>query len=717
MSVTVPLRRNRSTRLLGTPTEALSLAIRGGEHDGCVIRIRAAKCTVGSAPGCTLRLRSPGVSPLACWILRGPGGTVVRRRASDLQLNGRGFRDAPLSPGDRLRIGPVELEILGCPVAPREAFFASPLPEFDPPSTRLEQEACESGEATARLREQLAQLQSELDAQRRQAATAGNASAQMTITMDQIRQAQDEQANLLRERDELQSEHKTLRTSFADLTKQLHEAQTAQQQLDETGGQVEQLQALSQAQQARLEELERQLVEARSQEAGSRGQETGDRSQEALRQLTGEREQLDTECEQLLAGQQELAALREQLELAQATFADERRQVVELAQAKEQLLNRQAEELSDRLERVAGRQSELDARQQELAEQESQLRARLAQLQDQQYELDERKAALDGQALQLAESHNRLEQSASEIPLEPVQAGEQVREEFSEPPVAAAEEAPAAQPHDSQNVESVLSRLVQAGLWRGGKDDAASPAQAESSPVEQPVSEVAAEQPVAELTRDSSYVQEVAESEEPAAAKPVWSERPAAAAAGNDESIESYMDRLLKRVRGESGGAPEKPATRYAPPTPAPQQAPAPLPEVKPVAAVEPVKAEDYIPRSQAPEQGVNLAAMRALANSAARSAIQTHAQHRGNKQAKGKLVGAAACVAVAGVAAVIALQGGSWTLAGGALLALLAAGYCGLDGLQHALGALKLGRPQGTAAKDIVAEETRAEESAEAHS
>jgi hypothetical protein len=38
---------------------------------------------------------------------------VVRRWAPDTLLNGHGFADAELVPGDRLRIGPVELEVLG----------------------------------------------------------------------------------------------------------------------------------------------------------------------------------------------------------------------------------------------------------------------------------------------------------------------------------------------------------------------------------------------------------------------------------------------------------------------------------------------------------------------------------------------------------------------------------------------------------------------------
>jgi predicted nucleic acid-binding Zn-ribbon protein len=90
----------------------LAFRIRGGDYDGRVVRIRAAKCTIGAAPDCTLRLSAAGVRPLHCVIFRGEAGSTVRRWSSDTQLNGRAFSDSLLMAGDRLQIGPVELEVL-----------------------------------------------------------------------------------------------------------------------------------------------------------------------------------------------------------------------------------------------------------------------------------------------------------------------------------------------------------------------------------------------------------------------------------------------------------------------------------------------------------------------------------------------------------------------------------------------------------------------------
>ena len=104
------------------PTAASSrCAVRGREHDGRLIRIRSAKCTIGSAPGCTLRLVAAGVAPLHLWVLRGKEGTIVRRLHGAVTLNGGEFAESALSPGDRLRLGTVGLEVVACnqPAPPR----------------------------------------------------------------------------------------------------------------------------------------------------------------------------------------------------------------------------------------------------------------------------------------------------------------------------------------------------------------------------------------------------------------------------------------------------------------------------------------------------------------------------------------------------------------------------------------------------------------------
>ena len=98
--------------LLDTGSGDLVFRVCGSSRHGQIVRLRSAKCTIGSARQCTLRLRARGVGPVHCLVLRGAGGTVVRRWSPDTRLNGRTFGDARLVPGDRLGIGTIELEVI-----------------------------------------------------------------------------------------------------------------------------------------------------------------------------------------------------------------------------------------------------------------------------------------------------------------------------------------------------------------------------------------------------------------------------------------------------------------------------------------------------------------------------------------------------------------------------------------------------------------------------
>jgi len=114
----VPIAWKRDARLVqGTPSGDLCLRIVGTARDGQMVRLAAPKCTIGSARGCTLRLHAAGVRPVQCVILRGARGTVARSWSGGTRLNGRSFVDAPLVAGDRLTIGPIELEVLSSTAA------------------------------------------------------------------------------------------------------------------------------------------------------------------------------------------------------------------------------------------------------------------------------------------------------------------------------------------------------------------------------------------------------------------------------------------------------------------------------------------------------------------------------------------------------------------------------------------------------------------------
>lgn len=136
--------KRSSSSVQGRPSGDLWLRVVGTSRADQVVRLSAPKCTIGSASGCTLRLRAAGVRPVECLILRGAQGTVVRACVAGTRLNGHGFRDALLAAGDRLKFGPIELEVLAGdgddsvqPGHESEAVAETPAPERSATMTQV----------------------------------------------------------------------------------------------------------------------------------------------------------------------------------------------------------------------------------------------------------------------------------------------------------------------------------------------------------------------------------------------------------------------------------------------------------------------------------------------------------------------------------------------------------------------------------------------------
>lgn len=102
-----------STTLAAAASSAWVLRLHGGTEDDQLIPIPIGKSSVGSGPRCSIRLAYPEVRPLHCLITHDDQRLRVRRWADNLLLNGAPFDEAKLSPGDRLMIGSVELEVVG----------------------------------------------------------------------------------------------------------------------------------------------------------------------------------------------------------------------------------------------------------------------------------------------------------------------------------------------------------------------------------------------------------------------------------------------------------------------------------------------------------------------------------------------------------------------------------------------------------------------------
>ena len=220
--------------------KGLLFRVRGGEHDGRRVRLLGARCTVGSAPDCSLRLVAPEIHPVHCLLIRGHRGTIVRSWSPDTHLNGRPFQDSWLREGDRLSIGPVEFELLaagsiedGLPV-PGMRLRTQPRPtrstrrrqpatptetdrrpaEIHPSTADAEQQFEQHLRQLLEQRQQSARLEEELEVQRAEfAAERRQWSEERQQVLDELdaREAclRSLYAEIERERESLASDHQT----------------------------------------------------------------------------------------------------------------------------------------------------------------------------------------------------------------------------------------------------------------------------------------------------------------------------------------------------------------------------------------------------------------------------------------------------------------------------------------------------------------------------
>jgi chromosome segregation ATPase len=388
-AVTIPLPARRRHRLLGTPPCELTLSVVTGEHQGRQIAIRAAKCTIGSAKGCTVRLVSTGISALHCWILRGSGGTIIRCRHPHTRLNGRPFRDAALMPGDRLQVGSVELEVQRCPLVPADwTVESADLPE----ATESPEVAYSAGPSA-----------SDFDARR-----AAQQLSELNDLVSRVSTERDALAQRLRTIEyEAASESDALKLAKENLELGLA---ASQQQLTELRGQVTaretEIESLRHAESRRVAEmqsrLEQALAERTALESSLRQEAAGFKEQSLSQQAECNR--LQGEC-QRLEGQ--LAQLRE---LVGYTAGDRDRLASQLDGDQRRLIDQQqqiADEKSDLQQRYDQLQTELVEANRKLAVlevqednhlqtemvQTAQLKQRLASVEIEKTDLEARLAA------------------------------------------------------------------------------------------------------------------------------------------------------------------------------------------------------------------------------------------------------------------------------------------------------------------------------------
>jgi hypothetical protein len=336
--------------LLGGVSSDLVLRVCGGEHDGRVLRLRSPKCTIGSGANCTLRLRSTGILPIHCLILRGLNGAVIRRWSPGTLLNGGAFVDAPLHAGDRISVGHFEMEVL-------EAMAA----ESNPPPSQVPS----ADEHIARLESRIAELEEPI--------AAADDHAPRTIAFDEVGAAAKAEADDRVERERAAAVEKAIAGVRQELEQQLAQAREefdrareAWQQADVTRAELAERCASADAD---CRQLRAELVEERRQSEALRDE---------LRQANENATHAANRLEQFGGGRLELERQRDEfraeLESQRQTW-DVQRQELETELSR-------AQSLADTLQR---RCAELESQRQVFLEQED---TRKTQIRELRSELD-----------------------------------------------------------------------------------------------------------------------------------------------------------------------------------------------------------------------------------------------------------------------------------------------------------------------------------------
>jgi hypothetical protein len=159
----------------------------------------------------------------------------------------------------------------------------------------------------------------------------------------------------------------------------------------------------------------------------------------------------------------------------------------------------------------------------------------------------------------------------------------------------------------------------------------------------------------------------------------------------DDDSIQQYMDQLMRRVRGEPSDSPapsrEVEPRRETKVEPEATPAPSPASEASFASGGSVISSEQYMPRSSAPEKSEKLAKMRELANSSARTAIDTASRTQRTKTAAIH-AGMATAAAIAGTTLIgYAASDGSLVRIGTAVMSLGAAAWWAYRAVTYALG------------------------------
>jgi len=558
---------------------AMILEILAPHYPPRKVSIKSTRCVVGSGPDCTLRLVAEGVEPVHCVIIRSHRQIHVERVAPKTWLNQREFHTALFRPGDRLQLGPIQIQLIspgpetkplsnapGIAVhgagAPKPTVSAPKSPGAEAPaplgSVGVSGGAAASVEAAAFTVGQSSPRKDQVVRQlghrrvKRLVALLREARHQTLAMQTQLEQ-------LRHDLDALRSRQEGLRT----LAEQAAELETRSRRLADWENRLLRQQSELQQQAAQLEAQRQQLERQRAQWEAEHA-----RLQQELQQQVQTLQQQQAELRQ---AQQSLQAELQKLQAHQEALRQEQIQQQQALEAQEELLAKKQQELADWQQRLQTQTQALAHREAAIAEGEQALQHQRDLLAQEQQHWQEQKAQLEATVPEATVPQERLERYTR-----------------------------APEPRSGSTAEEILRRL---GMMPRLEEDAQEGRETADRPD--------APAPSSPQSRSETSSPESSEHEQ--------------------GIIHAYMERLLGRSWPQT-----------SPPRSAEEVEPAQdgCSAEKPAAQKEeetigwgPSRPErsrrrgtaEWVPRTVAPERGVNLEAMRDLANLSAHTALEQH--------------------------------------------------------------------------------------------
>ncbi len=652
--------------LLGSPNHELRLRIHGGRREGQLATVKAAKCTIGSSASCSLPLAGPGIQPIHCLLLRGQRGSIVRSLAAGTTLNGAPVQDATLLPGDRLRIGPYELEVLSDQPSDhrpdnRPADELPSATDPDGPRAATSPAPCSrSDEIVELLTTRITGVSENIH----------QLTAKLTETDEQQQQLSDR----------VQDYHRAMQEGIDECVRQLTRLEAefnAQRQPDDTN--LVELRESIRALQAQLADDRPADRPLDRRETGSAPCRTLDPDPATLPEMRPH-PALASRLDQLRASRVEAERAGRQ-ERAEASVHEIFRHDVTSPQAASAEPARQPTE--ERNETSMPSETDTDVRSSLLSELNQLSRRQATRHAPVAAPQEASSGDFPPSGTPAAAANADVGSGEPFAAPETVHSEQQLREEepddqYDDP--AGTIDAPILHQHSDVDRGPLAATSTEETARRSSPDpfDAPSARNASENPVPAATTHEAPVTASAVLSR-LGRLEELTAGDEPDAAPsglPNVHEQPRAAdpptgpltgpetadVDEDDASIEAYMSQLLARARG---GEP-------APPAPVNVVRTAVEPTWKPNQAKRPAAAEppgdgpiQYLPRSQAPEQGSKLSAMRELANDSTRSAIATHAKMSGFDMANAKRIAGMAAFGFSGLALLYITVQPVWSILG----------------------------------------------------